>query len=98
MPPIHDQLSKAQLTSNFVVARLLTPIGMSYQETLKKFSPFNKIIEPQPIMRDDVISLANLAIVKKIPAFLLFNNRIEGCAPYTISEIKKKIQKSFVNG
>ena len=92
MPPIHVQLSKSELTSNFIVARLLTPIGMSYQETVKKFSPFNKMIEPQKQMRQDIVKLASLAANKKIPAYLLFNNRIEGCAPITISEIKKQIQ------
>jgi uncharacterized protein YecE (DUF72 family) len=98
MPPIHEQLSKAQLTSNFVVARLLTPLGMPYQETVKKFSPFNKIVEPQHKMREDVVSLAERATSKRIPAYLLFNNRIEGCAPYTISEINNTIHESFAAG
>jgi len=91
MPPIHEQLSKAPLTSDFIVSRVLTPIGMSYQESVKKFSPFNKIIEVQPQMRQDLADLSELAAKKKIPTYLLFNNRIEGCAPQTISEIMQTL-------
>jgi len=96
-PPIAEQLLKSDLTSNFIVARILTPLGMSYQETVSKFSPFDKIIEPQPQMRRDVVKLANLAVEKKIPAYLLINNRIEGCAPQTITELRVLLEKSLLH-
>ena len=94
MPSIAEQLSNSDPTSDFIVSRILTPLGMSYQDTVAKFSPFNKIIEPQLQMRQDVVKLARLAIERKIPAYLLINNRIEGCAPQTVSELQLLLEKS----
>lgn len=93
MPPIGEQLKHVSLTADFTVARILTPLGMSYEASVKKFEPFDKIVNPLPEMRQDIMKLVELAIKYKKIAYLLINNRAEGSAPITIVEIQKMIEK-----
>jgi len=96
MPPISEQLKHNALTADFIVARILTPPGMSYEASVQKFEPFDKIIAPLPEMRADVLKLVEIAIKSRKIAYLLINNRAEGCAPQTIAELQKMIQQRFL--
>lgn len=89
MPSIGEQLKYDSLTADFIVARVLTPLGMSYEASVDKFAPFDKIVAPLPEMRQDVLKLVELAIKYKKIAYLLINNRAEGSAPLTIVELQK---------
>ena len=97
MPRIADQLKHDAVTTDFIVSRILTPLGMSYQDSVKKFEPFDKIITPLPEMRADVIKLVQIAVKAKKIAYLLINNRAEGCAPRTIEELQKMIEKLLID-
>lgn len=99
MPPISEQLKFDSLTADFIVARVLTPLGMSYEATVQKFEPFDKIVAPLPEMRADVMKLVEIAIQSHKIAYLLINNRAEGCAPLTIDAFHKMIGQRFsMNG
>jgi uncharacterized protein YecE (DUF72 family) len=87
MPAIREQLKFDSLTADFVVARILTPPGMAYDATVKTFSPYDRIIKRQPEIREDVIKLIETAVSTRKSAYLLINNRIEGCAPDTVKEL-----------
>jgi len=91
MPPIGEQLQHDSLTADFILARILTPLGMSYEASVDKFEPFDKIVAPLPAMRQDVMKLVELAIKSKKIAYLLINNRAEGSAPLTIVELQKML-------
>lgn len=95
MPPISEQLKLDSVTTDFIVARILTPLGMSYQQTVKKFEPFDKIINPLPQMRADVMKLVEIAVKSRKIAYLLINNRAEGCAPQTIEQLQKMVEQLF---
>lgn len=96
MPPIAEQLKHNSITADFIVARILTPIGMSYDATVKKFEPYDKIMNPLPEMRADVMKLVEIAVKSKKIAYILINNRAEGCAPQTIVELQKMIQNLYL--
>jgi uncharacterized protein YecE (DUF72 family) len=96
MPPISEQLKHDSTTADFIVARILTPLGMAYQETVKKFEPFDKIVAPLPEMRTDVMKLVEIALKSRKIAYLLINNRAEGCAPRTIEELQKMIEQMLI--
>jgi len=89
MPPISEQLTQDSVTADFIVARILTPPGMSYEATVKQFEPYNKIISPLPEVRSDLRKLVDIAVKSRKIAYLLINNRAEGCAPQTIQELQK---------
>ena len=95
MPPISEQLKHNSITADFIIARILTPLGMSYQETVKKFEPYNRIVERQPKMRADLMKLIEISVKEQKYAYLLINNRVEGCAPLTIQELHKMANELF---
>lgn len=95
MPPLSEQMKPDAFTADFMIARILTPIGMAYQETIKKFGEFDKIIERQPQMREDLIRLAEIAVRNKKLIYLLINNRIEGSAAETITELLELLAKKL---
>lgn len=92
MPPISEQLKYDSLTADFILARILTPLGMGYEATVQKFEPYDKIIAPLPEMRADIMKLVEIAIQSRKIAYLLINNRAEGCAPLTIAALQKMIE------
>lgn len=95
MPPVGKQLEYDSMTADFMVARMLTPTGMAYNESVKRFNPFDKIIEQQPAAREDLMKLIEQAIKEKKYAYLLINNRLEGSAPLTIEELEKMADDRF---
>ncbi|MEO8200032.1 MAG: DUF72 domain-containing protein [Gemmatimonadota bacterium] len=94
MPSIGDQLALPEsLTTSFVVARVLLRPGRTYEEAVDAFAPYDRIREPNPELRADVIALVNRARSLRIPAYILVNNRAEGSAPNTIIEIVRGLEE-----
>ena len=89
MPSLAQQHYQLQemYTAPFVVLRLLTPIGTSYEEAVRANRPYNKIVQPLPQMRVDTVKLVEQAVAEGRRAYVLVNNRTEGAAPLTIQAI-----------
>jgi uncharacterized protein YecE (DUF72 family) len=75
----------------FAMIRLLLPPGTSYGERRQALKPFARTSDPDPEMRDQVVSLARRAIDATIPVYVLVNNKAEGCAPLTIRALAEKL-------
>jgi uncharacterized protein YecE (DUF72 family) len=95
MPGIAEQIQKGGMTGDHLVARILTPRGMPYAQARKKFAPYNRIEAKDilPEMRRDVVELCLEAIKKTLPAYVLVNNRSEGCAPLTVKALEKSLRE-----
>lgn len=92
MPPIGHQLDLPNsITGPFIVARALLRPGRTYDEAVDAFAPYDRIREPNPKLRRDVVRLVETARRTRIPAYLLVNNRAEGSAPLTIAAIAEMI-------
>jgi uncharacterized protein YecE (DUF72 family) len=92
MPSIGEQLDlPGSLTAPFIVARALLRPGRTYNEAVDAFAPYNRIQEPLPELRQDLVRLAATAVKARIPAYILVNNRAEGSAPLTILEVARAI-------
>ena len=91
MPPLNLQMRAAAsaggLAASFFVARLLTPLGVSYEQAVKLFEPYDAIKQRNPEMRKDVVRLVKRAIARGSEAYIIVNNRCEGNSPTTIAEI-----------
>ena len=88
MPPIGHQLDlPGSVSATFLVARALLRPGRSYDEAVDAFSPYNRIQDPAPHLRRDLLRLIETAVHARIPAYLLVNNRAEGSAPLTVAEV-----------
>lgn len=97
MPPLRKQMEKAAeaggLRANHFVLRLLTPLGVQYQEAVKRFSPYEKLQEPLPEMRRDVAVFLKRVLEREAGAFVIVNNRLEGYAPGTIAALQEQLEK-----
>src|ERR1700694_3397838 len=92
MPPIGHQLDlPGAISASFIVARALLRPGRTYDEAVDAFAPYDRIREPNPKLRRDLVRLVQAAVNTRIPAYLLVNNRTEGSAPLTIAAIAEML-------
>src|SRR5436189_4876613 len=59
---------------------LLRP-GRRFADAVKLFEPYDRIREPQPEVRQDLLRVVAEALRRRIEALILVNNRLEGNAP-----------------
>jgi uncharacterized protein YecE (DUF72 family) len=92
MPPLGHQLDlPGSITASFIVARALLRPGRTYNEAVDAFAPYDRIREPNPKLRRDLVRLVETAVKTRIPAYLLVNNRTEGSAPLTIAAVAEML-------
>ena len=92
MPPIGHQLDlPGSVSATFLVARALLRPGRTYDEAVDAFSPYDRIQDPAPHLRRDLVRLIEMAVHARIPAYLLVNNRAEGSAPLTVAEVLRML-------
>lgn len=96
MPPIVEQMRAAAqaggLQASFFVARALTPLGVKYEEAVKLFSPYDAVKQENHQLRADLARLVRRALETKKSAYVLVNNRAEGCAPLTIQAVQAMLE------
>ncbi|MCC6954419.1 MAG: DUF72 domain-containing protein [Deltaproteobacteria bacterium] len=99
MPPLHVQMTSSAnaggLSAPFYVARILTPLGMKYEDAVRRFQPYEYLQAPIPHMRADLIRLARRGLEKNVKVYILVNNRSEGYAPGTIDSVGRELVRSL---
>lgn len=101
MPTIGEQLEAGVAAlAPFVVCRALLPPGMRYTESVEAFAPFDRIREPNPGLRADLLRLVATVEELGVPGFIIVNNRTEGCSPLTIAAVAREVvgRRSSVDG
>jgi uncharacterized protein YecE (DUF72 family) len=90
MPSMGRQLDlPGSLPAGFIVARALLRPGRWYEDAVEAFAPYDRIRDPNPELRGDLVRLVEAARTLRIPAYLIVNNRAEGSAPLTIAAVAK---------
>jgi uncharacterized protein YecE (DUF72 family) len=85
MPTIGEQIELPwTFPAPFTVARALLRPGRRYADAVKLFEPYDRIRDPQPELRQDLLRLVAEALRRRVEALILVNNRLEGNAPGTI--------------
>ena len=74
-----------------LIVRWLMRRGDDYEGARSRFLPFSKLVEPDSTNRRDIATLVAKALEHDVPAFVVVNNKAEGCAPASISELAKAI-------
>jgi uncharacterized protein YecE (DUF72 family) len=88
MPSIGGQLDEPWVfPTDFTIARALLRPGRSYADAVKLFEPYERVQEPNPELRHDLIRLMEEAVRRRIEALIVVNNRAEGNAPGTIKAV-----------
>lgn len=92
MPPVGVQLDlPGALSADFIVVRALLRPGRTYDEAVDAFAPYDRVQEPNPDLRSDLVRLIETALGARIPAYVLVNNRAEGSAPLTIAAVARML-------
>lgn len=90
MPPIGEQAELGwTFSADFTVARALLKPGRRYSDAVKQFQPYDRVQEPQPPLRRDLLQLINMSLRRRVEAYILANNRAEGNAPGTIRAVAR---------
>ena len=88
MPGIYEQMGNSEaFTANFTAARALLRPGRGYDNSVRMFSPYREIKEPNAEVRAALRELLVRAKKRSEPTFIFVNNRLEGFAPGTIAAI-----------
>lgn len=88
MPEIGEQMQLPDVyTADFTVARALLRKGRPYEEAVAKFSPYQRIQEPNQEVRQALRNLITRARGRNEPSYIFVNNRLEGNAPQSIEAI-----------
>lgn len=95
MPPLSEQHQKmaGTFTAPFTVLRLLTPLGLAYEKAVERYAPYDRIVQPQPRMRQETIALVKQAAAEGRSSYVLVNNRSEGCSPLTVQAVLEALAK-----
>lgn len=87
MPTVMEQMAlPGSFTADFATARFLLKPGRNYEQAVEQFSPYTEVKEPYPEARMALIDLLTAPAKPGRPGrrFLYVNNRLEGCALWTI--------------
>jgi len=85
VPPVSEQMAmEGSDTASFGIARFLLKPGVSYQQAVKSFEPYEGIKEPDNDARAAGEKFLVQSLQRKRRGYLYVNNRLEGCAPLTI--------------
>jgi uncharacterized protein YecE (DUF72 family) len=88
MPTIGEQVDLDwTFTAPFTVARALLKPGRRYADAVQLFQPYDRVQEPVPGLRMDLVRVMDEALRRGVEAFILANNRAEGNAPGTIKAV-----------
>jgi uncharacterized protein YecE (DUF72 family) len=91
-PGLLEQWEAAQpLPGKLALARILVPPGVPYEQAVARFRPYDRMQAPREDMRRDVVRLIRLVTEAGADAFVLVNNRAEGCAPLTIRALAEEL-------
>jgi len=97
MPSLRVQLARhGRLSSRVLVARLMLPPFTRYADKKAEYAPFDRLVAPQPDMRDDVLELLRAAEEAGCSdAFILANNKAEGSAPLTVKALAERVSREL---
>jgi uncharacterized protein YecE (DUF72 family) len=88
MPEMERQMHLPDAyTADFTVARALLRRARPYEEAVAKFTPYQRVQDPNPETRDALRLLILRARQRHEPSYIFVNNRLEGNAPETIEAI-----------
>lgn len=82
----------------FVVVRLLLRPGSWYEDQRDRFKPFNRLVEPDPVMRDEVVALTTRALRRGRKVYVLVNNKAEGSSPLTVEALAARVAAALAGG
>jgi uncharacterized protein YecE (DUF72 family) len=99
MPTVAEQMALPGSVTNpsLLAARFLVREGRTFEQAVKKFSPYSKIQDPNPEGRAAATDLARRGLKSKgkTKTLVLVGNRFEGHSPGTVSAIVNELENDL---
>lgn len=96
MPPVLEQARRIPPRARRpLVIRWLLRRGDEYEAAKSRFEPFDRIVEEDAQNRDSIAVLVSKAAQNDVVAFVLINNKAEGCAPESIVHLARAIASRY---
>ncbi len=77
-----------------LLVRWLMRRGESYQSAGERYLPFDRLVEEDVSNREDIARLVSRAAEHDVPAFVMLDNKAEGCAPETAVRLARAIVRT----
>lgn len=92
MPPLREQVWRVQkAVGPQVVLRWLLRRELGYDEAYGRYSPFSRVVDDDPVTRQDVVDILSRALATEREALVIVNNKAEGCSPLTIASVASEL-------
>jgi hypothetical protein len=72
----------------------MLPPGQRYAGRVSELGPFDRLLDPQPEMRRDVVRLVEECGRLGKALFVLVNNKAEGSSPLTVRELARLVAEA----
>lgn len=96
MASIREQYEALGFTANRSLVRVLTPPQVKYAYVQKAYAPYDRIHQRLPEVRQDILHIVEEAMAREVELFVVVNNRAEGHAPGTITELDSQMRNAFL--
>lgn len=90
LPPVDEQGADPAADGPLVIRWLLAH-DRAYDEARTMFSPFDRLVAPDPDSRVRIATLARAALDRGRPVFVIVNNKAEGSAPLSVRALVDEI-------
>ncbi len=103
LPPLPKQLARAKgrffSRARDCVIRVMTPIGMRYEEAYAKAFPFDRMVDDlfQSALVDETIHIVRAAIEQNVTVNVVINNRAGGNAPLIARQLAHRFLAQEAN-
>lgn len=88
MPRLSEQirgpLASSGGTAGPLVVRWLLEGQQGYEEAKSRYAPFDRLVDPDPVTRNEIVACAQSAIADSRSVLIIVNNKAEGSAPLSI--------------
>lgn len=74
-----------------LVLRWIVRPGLTYEAATRRFTPFERLVDPDPGTRRAVAALVRRAAARGVAALITVNNLAEGSAPRSIELLARKV-------
>lgn len=74
-----------------LVVRWSLHAGLSYEEAKHRYAPFDRLLDVDIVTRGALAHLVHVALRSVQPAYVIVNNKAEGCAPLSCIELARAV-------
>lgn len=93
MSPMPPPTSQPVLEERPLVIRWMMAPHHTYESARAAYAPFNQLMEPDLTIRRQIAQLVRGAQARGQPAWVIANNKAEGCSPLTLVELAKVLDE-----